>query len=261
MEGTEPESPPNQARAFDYYVGGTDHSSVDREFAAEVDTVLPAMRDLCRSHRRFSWAAVEHLCRAGVRQFLELGSGLPTVDHIHTHAGRHHPDRRVVYVDSDPVVVTHAETLLRDVGGVAVLRADVADAGTVMGSDAVAGTLDLARPVAVLACGVLHYVDDRRASAALTAYRDAVGPGSWRAISHLTADGGRDDLVEWAQHHHAGWSYAPLLRSAPEMDPWLDGFDPVGAGWVSAPDWRPEPSAPSAAETGSGMWGVVARRR
>jgi O-methyltransferase involved in polyketide biosynthesis len=254
------ETPPSMARVFDHYLGGTDNTVLDREYAAEVDTVLPRMGELCRGHRAFSAAAVDHFARAGIDQFLELGAGLPTVDHVHARAFRHHRGARVVYVDNQPVDVEHARSLVAGIAGVSVLRADVGDPTSVLASPEVAATLDLTRPVAVLACGVLHYLDDATALAAVRAYRDAIAAGSGLAISHLTG-ATRPDIHDWATINHGGWSYAPRLRGPDEMAPWLEGFDTVAPGWVSAPHWTPDGPAPGAAEAASGLWGVVARRK
>lgn len=253
------ENPPSVARVFDHYLGGDQNCAVDREFAAEVDTVVPRMGELCRGHRRFSGAAVDHLAAAGIEQFLELGSGLPTVDPVHVRAARHHVSPRVVYVDHSRVDVAHARTLVAGIDGVAVLHADAGDVASVLGSPEVVGTLDLARPVAVLACGILHYLDDAGALAAVRGYRDALVPGSALAVSHLTGDA-RPDVRDWSTINHGGWSYAPRLRGPDEMAPWLEGFEVVGPGWVSAPHWSPDGPATDAVTAGTGLWGVVARR-
>jgi S-adenosyl methyltransferase len=251
---------PVMARVFDHWVGGTDHLDVDREFAREAERVLPAAGELCRDVRTFSWRAVEHLCRAGYDQFLELGSGLPTVDHVHTHAARHHPGRRVVYVDRDAAAVREARRLLAGTEGVEVLRAEIADTAAVLGSPEVAATLDLRRPVAVLAVAILVYLDDDGAAATAAGYRGGTAPGSALVVSHVTGIG-RPDLVAWSEHEHSGRSYAPFLRDPEQMTSWFDGHDLVGPGWCSAPHWVPDGPAPSPAETGSGQWGAVGIRR
>lgn len=253
------ETPPNVARVFDHYLGGGDNTVVDREFAAEVDQVLPGMGALCRGHRRFSAAVVDHWCTEGVDQFLELGSGLPTVDHVHTRARRVHPGARVAYVDRDAVAVAHARRVLGADDGVSVLHADVADAEAVLASPEVRAVLDLARPVGVLAVGVLHYLDDEAAAAAMRVYTGAPVAGSGLAISHLTG-AQRPDIETWATINHGGWSYAPRLRDPAAMQPWLDGFEIVGPGWACALEWTPTGPARGADATGSGLWGVVARR-
>ncbi|MEJ2886493.1 SAM-dependent methyltransferase [Actinomycetospora aeridis] len=254
------ETPPNMARVFDFALGGSENLEVDREFSAEVDAMMPGMSALCRAHRRFSAAVVDHWAADGVDQFLELGSGLPTVDHVHSRARWVHPGARVAYVDWDARTVAHARRLLSGVDGVSVLHADVGDAAAVLTAPEVRDLLDLARPVGVLAVGVLHYLlDDAAAADAVRVYAEALAPGSGLAISHLTSVG-RPDIHTWATMNHGGWSYAPRLRGPDEMSPWLEGFTVVGPGWVSAPHWRPDAPAPGADVTGSGLWGVVARR-
>ncbi|MDD7941533.1 SAM-dependent methyltransferase [Actinomycetospora lutea] len=254
------ETPPNMARVFDFNLGGTENLEVDREFAAEVDAVMPGMNALCRGHRRFSAAVVDHWCAEGIDQFLELGSGLPTVDHVHTRARRAHPGARVTYVDRDRRTVAHARRLLDGEEGVAVLHADVGDAAEVLAAPEVRDVLDLSRPVGVLAVGVLHYLhDDAAAARAVRVYADALAPGSGLAVSHLTSRA-RPDIHEWATMNHGGWSYAPRLREPGDMAPWLEGFTVVGPGWVSAPHWRADGEVPGPDATASGLWGVVARR-
>lgn len=255
------ETPPCEARVFDFYLGGTENVEVDREFAAEVDAVMPGTGALCRGQRRFSAAVVDHWCAEGIDQFLELGSGLPTVDHVHTRARRTHPGARVVYVDRDPRTVAHARRLLADEQGVAVLHADLADAAGVLAAPEVRDVLDLARPVGVLAVGALDWLhDDDTALEAVRAYGGALAPGSGLAVGHLTSTA-HPDLHAWADMDHRGWSIAPRLRDPAEMASWLDGFTVVGPGWASAPHWRADGAVPGAEATGSGLWGVVARRR
>jgi hypothetical protein len=252
------ETPPNMARVFDHYLGGTENTEVDREFAAEVDEVFPAMGALCRGHRRFSASVVDHWSAVGVDQFLELGSGIPTVDHVHVRARRVHPGARVAYVDWDAVTVAHARRLVADDDGVAVLHADAGDARRVLASPEVRSVLDLDRPVGVLAVGVLHYVSDARAAAAVPAYLDGLAPGSRLAVSHLTGTG-RPDIHTWATLNHGGWSYAPHLREPADMASWFEGRELTGPGWACAVAWAPTGPVPGADETRSGLWGVVAR--
>jgi hypothetical protein len=169
-----------------------------------------------------------------------------------------HPGARVSYVDSDPVVVVHARRVVAGEDGVAVLEADVGDAQKVLAAPEVRDVLDLGRPVGLLAVGVLHYLADAVAETAMRDYRAALAPGSGIAVSHLTGVA-RPDIHGWATMNHGGWSYAPRLRDPGDMDPWLAGTEFEGPGWVSAPHWTPDGPAPGPAETGSGLWGVVAR--
>lgn len=249
---------PSAARIFDHFLGGTEHFAVDCEFGDEIDRVAPALSGLCRDTRRFSRAVVRHVAESGIDQFLELGSGLPTVDPVHAVAARHTRAPRVVYVDSDPDTVAHAARLVDGVPRVAVERADLVDVEAVLATAGVGELIDLRLPVAVLAVGVLSALDDEAARAALQGYRDAVAPGSVLAVTQSTGVG-RPDLVAWRDLPHTGWTYAPRLRDPEDMAPWFADTELVGPGWASAPHWTPDSAAPGPAETGSGLWGVVAR--
>ena len=249
---------PSRARIFDHYLGGSDHFRIDCEAADEADQVFPAAEQLCRDHRRFSRAVVRHLCEAGIDQFLELGSGLPTVDHVHTVAARHAPERRVVYVDHDPDTAEHATRLVADEPGVAVECVDATDVSAVLGTPGVRALIDLHRPVAVLAVALLHLIADEAARAMVHGYREAVAPGSAIALSHPTGLA-RPDLTAWRDFPHTGLSVAPILRDPGDMSLWLAGTELVGPGWTSAPEWTPDGPATGPEVTGSGVWGVVAR--
>lgn len=249
---------PSRARIFDHYLGGTDHLRVDCEFGEEADRALPALRQLCRDHRRFSRAVVRHLAEGGIDQFLELGSGLPTVDHVHSVAARYAPGRRVVYVDKDAETVDHAARLVAGEAGVVVEQADATDVAAVLATAGVRELFDLGRPVAVLAVSLLHEATDDAARAAVHGYRDALAPGSALAVSHPTG-AARADLLAWRDMAHTGYTYELRLRDPEDMAPWFDGAELVGPGWVSAPHWTPDGPGPGAGETGSGLWGVVAR--
>ena len=253
------EDPPNLGRVFDLTLGGTEHRQVDREFAAEITEILPSFAELCRGHRRFANAVVDHWCAVGVEQFLELGSGLPTMDHVHQRARRHDRGARVVYVENDEVALARARRLVDGVDGVAVVAGDLTDPAAVLADPGLRAVLDLDRPVGVLACAVLHYVPDAVAAATVAGYRDGTVPGSGLAISCLTDDG-HPALHDWSTTSHEGWSFPPVLRGPADMTPWLEGFSPVGPGWVSAPHWAPTGPVPTPAETGSGLWGVCASR-
>ncbi|PVZ09418.1 SAM-dependent methyltransferase [Actinomycetospora cinnamomea] len=251
---------PNGARIFDHFLGGTDHLVVDCEFADEIDRVVSGMGRLCHDLRRFSRTVVRHLAESGVDQFLELGSGLPTVDPVHAVAARHVTAPRVVYVDRDAEAVALASRIAAGVPGVAVEHADLTDVDAVLATPGVRELVDLRRPVAVLAVGVLSALDDETARATLRRYRDAVAPGSALAVTHPTGRG-RPELVAWRAIPHTGWSYAPALRDPEDMAAWLEGTELVGPGWTSAPEWALDDPAADPEVTGSGLWGVLARVR
>ncbi|MCD2193449.1 SAM-dependent methyltransferase [Actinomycetospora endophytica] len=251
---------PSMARTFDFMLGGSENTPVDREFTEAALDVFPGMPELCRDLRTFSRAVVAHLARHGVDQFLELGSGLPTVRPVHEVAAAAGARPRVVYVDVEERTVRHARRLVEDVDGVAVVRGDVGDAAGILADPDVRATIDLTRPVAVLALGVLHYVGMDVAERSVHAIRDATTPGSALALSAMT-DAGRPDITDWVTYAHQGLSYPPELREPEVMTPWLSGWELVPPGWVSAPDWTADGTdVPGPGQARSGHWGVLATR-
>jgi hypothetical protein len=251
---------PSMARTFDFMIGGSEHIAVDREFTEAALDVFPGMPQLCLDLRAFSRTVVAHLAGRGVDQFLELGSGLPTVRPVHEVAAAAGVAPRVVYVDVEERTVRHARRLVAGTDGVTAVRGDVADLGGVLADPELRATLDLGRPVAVLALGVLHYVAADAAERSLHAVRDACVPGSALALSAMT-DAARPDVADWVAYAHQGLSYPPALRDPDLMAPWLDGWEVQPPGWVSAPHWAAGATGiPGPGETGSGHWGVLATR-
>src|SRR5689334_8693366 len=178
---------PNVARMYDYFLGGSHNFAVDRKAAAAVLAAVPGIRALARQNRNFLRRAVQYLAHQGVRQFLDLGSGIPTVGNVHEIAQRDAPGSRVVYVDIEPVAVSHSRTLLEDNPDTAVAQLDLRRPDQVLDSPEVRDLLDLTRPVAVLAVAVLHFLPDSDDPAGVLArYRDAVAPGSRLVVSHAS---------------------------------------------------------------------------
>ncbi|MCD2190252.1 SAM-dependent methyltransferase [Actinomycetospora soli] len=250
---------PVVARVHDYIVGGSHHRLVDREFAHELVATVPGIDEVIRELLAFRPRVVAHLAARGVDQYLDLGAGLPTVRPTHEVAAAAGLRPRVVYVDNDPDAVAPARELLDGHDGVRVVEGDVGEPGTWW--PAVAAHLDLARPVAVIASAVLHYVDDDAAAATMRTVRESTVPGSTVAIAALSG-GGRPEPRMWTDHRHGGLSYPPRLREPGDMADWLRGYDVVGPGWVAATHWAADVDhAPTPADAGSAYWGVVARRR
>jgi hypothetical protein len=248
------------ARAFDYVIGGSEYTAVDREFIEAALDVFPGLPGLCRDLRVFSRAVVAHLAGRGVDQFLELGSGLPTERPVHEVAAAAGVRPWVVYVDVEERTVGHARRLLAGLDGVTAVCGDVGDAAAILSDPALGATLDLTRPVAVLALGVLHYVSADAAASCLHTIREATVPGSPLAVSAMT-DLARPDITEWVSHAHQGLSYPPALRDPEAMTPWLSGWEVEAPGWVSAPHWTPGGAqVPGPEATRSGHWGVLATR-
>jgi hypothetical protein len=233
---------PSSARVYDYLLGGTSHGAVDRVLAQEMVRTVPLVVEIVRENRSFLRRAVSYLARRGIDQFLDLGSGIPTMGNTHEIARRIVPDARVAYVDVDPVAVTHGELLLGEGAGVSVSRADLRDPEAVLAAPAVTEVLDLDRPVAVLMCSVLHHVPDADDPAGVVAgYLAGVVPGSALVVSHLSGDDPRVDVgaLRALSHAYPGGEVTP--RSAAELDAIIGDVELVDPGLVFAAQWHPEP--------------------
>jgi len=229
---------------YDYYLGGSHNFASDRAAADKVIAAIPDVADGCRANRAFLARAVAHLSAAGIRQFLDIGSGIPTVGNVHEVARVAAPDARVVYVDIDPVAVAHARHLLADDDDVSVVREDLRRPQSILRHPDVVGFLDLDQPVALLLLGVLHFIADAEGPADIVAaFRDALAPGSALALSHGSAESRPREARE-AQTLYRATANPLTMRGHDEVTALFDGFtleDP-GVVWVS--QWRPEPSAP-----------------
>ncbi len=181
---------PSAARVYDYYLGGSHNFAVDREMAREAIADWPELPRIMQDNRAFMRRAVRLCVAAGIDQFLDVGSGIPTAGNVHEVAQAENPAARVVYVDIDPVAVAHARALLADDPRTGVVHADFLDVNAVLDAPDTRTVLDLDRPVALLAVALLHFVgDERRPGEALARYRDALVPGSHLVLSHASADG------------------------------------------------------------------------
>ncbi len=229
---------PQTARIWNYWLGGTDNFPVDRQVGDEIRRAFPQIVDNARASRDFLVRAVGYVTRdAGIRQLLDVGSGLPTADNTHEVAQRIAPESRVVYVDADPFVIAHARELLTSSpeGITDYVGADARDTATVL---AAAGrTLDLDRPVALIMSGILgHVPDDGQAGAMVREYLAALAPGS----HFIALDGARSEEQESAEriwNENANPPY--VLRSRDEFARFFDGLELVEPGVVRAPEWRP----------------------
>ncbi|GAA1356081.1 SAM-dependent methyltransferase [Saccharothrix algeriensis] len=235
-------SRPSIARVYDYWLGGAHNFAVDRAVGDRVLADVPVLREVILNHRAFLRRAVRHLLARGVRQFLDLGSGIPTVGNVHEIAQAVDPTARVVYVDVDPVAVAHSRAILTGNELVGVLRTDVRDAPAVLGSPEVRGLLDLDRPVGVLMVALLHFVPDEEDPPGLVAaYRDAVPPGSYLALSHAGyEDGEWDPAWDEAKRAYDRGVSRMTYRRKQDVEALLKGFDLVAPGVERLPLWRPE---------------------
>ncbi|MQA10206.1 MAG: hypothetical protein GEU98_16960 [Pseudonocardiaceae bacterium] len=235
---------------YDYYLGGSTNFAVDREAAEAGLVAMPHARDYARANRAFMDRAVRYLARAGIDQFLDLGSGIPTVGNVHEVAHRHNPEARVAYVDVEPVAVAHARLLLDDDPRVSVTQADIRQPQQVLAAEGVAGLLDFTRRVAVLAVAVVPFVPDQdEALAVIEAYRRACVPGSFIVVSHISALSASPEQVAAAEGVMARTPTPVRWRHRDEIAELLEGYTLVPPGLVPSPQWNPE-DAPTVEEVG-----------
>ncbi|MEV4508220.1 SAM-dependent methyltransferase [Dactylosporangium sp. NPDC049525] len=229
-------SVPNVARMYDYYLGGYHNFAVDREAAEKILAIFPDTPAAARTNRRFLQRAVRHLAQAGVRQFLDIGTGLPTQGNVHEMT-----DGKVVYVDNDPVAVAQARSLVDGLDRVSVACADLRDPEALLADPHVAEHLDFTEPVAVLMVSILHFVPDEAHPGDLIArLRDATAPGSHLVVSHLTLDGVPAAPAAAGQQVYRQ-SSAPLApRTKAAIAALFDGYELLEPGLVWLGDWRPD---------------------
>jgi hypothetical protein len=236
---------PNVARIYDYILGGKDNFEADRAAAKQILAVIPGGSGPARMNRAFLGRAVHFLAaERGIRQFLDIGSGLPTASNVHEIAQKASPDARVVYVDHDPVVVLHAQAILADrTKGVAAVRGDLRDPAGITASPEVLELIDFAEPVAVLLFAVLHFVLDADGPGALLArFRDVVAPGSALALSHVSDENVDEEAGQAGRAVYRSASAPITPRSRAQIEGFFDGFDLLPPGVVGISHWpAPDP--------------------
>jgi O-methyltransferase involved in polyketide biosynthesis len=274
-----PEAPPGievdkpaAARIYDWYLGGTHNWAVDREFGKRIVKLFPLMRHLALQNREFLGRAVRAALDAGVRQFLDLGSGLPTMGNVHEIVRDRLPEGEraaVVYVDNDPVAAAHTTLLLERqevTDWVGFAGADLRQPMDVVESPVVRRLLNFREPVCLLMVAVLHFMRDADQPGDLVAaYRRRLAPGSLLAISHTTVPTDTDDEVTETAGRivtaYQDTSLALRLRERAEIEPWFGGWPLVEPGLVHPPDWRPERELdPYERRARRYNWAGVARR-
>ncbi|MEV5833540.1 SAM-dependent methyltransferase [Nocardia sp. NPDC052112] len=252
---------PSASRVYDYFVGGMHNFEIDRQLARQIEAFTPNVAETMRANRDLLRRCVRFLVDAGISQFLDIGSGIPTVGNVHEVAHGRDAAARVVYVDIDPVAVAHSRAILDGDPRTAVVQADIGRPDAILADPEVAKLIDFDQPVAVLLLGVLHFLaDDADPLGCVAALRDAVGPGSFLAITHATSDGQPTEVLE-AQQLSGRTSTEIVLRSRDEIAAYFDGWSLVEPGLVQLPLWRPDnPDDIHSAPEESGAYGGVARR-
>ena len=234
---------PSPARIYDYHLGGSHNFAADRQAARQIAEMMPELPLIMRANRAFLFRAVRFLIDAGIRQFLDLGSGIPTVGNVHEIAQQADLGVRVVYVDVDPVAAAHSQTLLAGNDQAAAIQADLRDVPRVLAAPAVRRLIDFTQPVGVLMVAVLHFVPDRDDPAGTVArYRDAVAPGSYLVLSHAAASED-DQSPAGADEATAAYSRRvteATLRTRTQVTDLFTGFDLIDPGVVYVTDWHPD---------------------
>ncbi|MFI9544654.1 SAM-dependent methyltransferase [Streptomyces sp. NPDC052016] len=241
-------SVPHSARIWNYWLGGKDNYPVDEQAGDAYTAVFPGIVTIARSSRAFLRRNITYLVsEAGIRQFLDVGTGLPTADNTHEVAQRIAPEARIVYVDNDPMVLSHARALLYSSpqGATAYVDANVLDTDRILA--AAAETLDFSRPTALILSNILgHVADYDRARSIVTSLMDALPSGSYLSVNDGSL--GVDPVFEQAQSAYNESGAVPyILRSVDEITAYFDGLDLIEPGVVSVPHWRPDPGSPAAA--------------
>jgi hypothetical protein len=231
---------PSAARVYDYFLGGAHNFAVDRQLADMIAAMTPNVGDTMRANRAFLRRVVRFLVGAGITQFLDVGSGIPTVGNVHEVAQQADPSTRVVYVDNDPVAVSHSRAILAGDPRAGVVQADARDTAAILADPETRRLLELDRPVAVLLLGVLHFVPDADDPAGVVArLRHAVPPGSYVALVNVTHEDQPPEVIE-AQKLSGRTGTPIFLRSRAELLDQFAGLTLVEPGLVHLPLWRPD---------------------
>ncbi|MGP3921204.1 SAM-dependent methyltransferase [Nonomuraea sp. 10N515B] len=232
---------PSVARMYDYLLGGKDNFPADREAAAHIIRLSPNAREVARANRAFLGRAVAAVAENGIRQFLDIGTGLPTQENVHQVAGRVSPGSRVVYVDNDPIVLVHARALLAETADTIVVEGDMRDPQAILGNPDVARHLDFGQPLAVLMVAVLHFIpDDDLAQTIVRTVRESLPSGSHLIISHVVVGELDSDVVGEGRDVYRKTSAGNVTpRTREQIAGFFEGLEMLEPGLVSTSDWRP----------------------
>ncbi|GAA2779485.1 SAM-dependent methyltransferase [Saccharopolyspora taberi] len=250
---------PNPARIYDYGLGGHHNFQADREQFEKLLEVDPDARLVVSSNRAFLRRAVQYCLRQGITQFLDLGSGIPTVGNVHEAAHQLNPSARVVYVDNEPVAVAHTRRLLRENPNAAIVQADLRDPEAIFEAPETRRLLDLSQPVALMMVAVLHWVPDAGVAELLERYRSRLAPGSFLAISHLTSEHLPEQMHD-VEEVFAETSEPVTYRPRSQADALFEGFELVPPGVVYTSEWRSEPHEVVHPPERTKIWAAVGRK-
>jgi hypothetical protein len=230
---------PNVARIYDYILGGKTNFEADRVAAARLLQIAPDAAQAAADNRKFLGHAVQFLARdAGIMQFLDIGSGLPSLGNVHEVAQEHEKHARVAYVDYDPVVISHASALLAMEGRVIAVQGDLRQPGDIIENPGLRELIDFTRPVAITLVAILHFLEGQAAYEAGEYLKSVMAPGSYLAISHATQDAAKEGEADEVTGVYEQASASLHLRTQEEISRFLDGLELVPPGVVEAGNWR-----------------------
>jgi hypothetical protein len=231
----------NAARMYDYFLGGYHNFEVDRKVADQAAAVWPDMPLVMRANRAFLHRAVRFLSAQGIDQFLDIGSGIPTIGNVHEVAHEANPAARVVYVDEDPVAVAHSRAILRGNAGATIIQADARQPERILNHPEASRRLDLGEPLGVLVVALLHFIaEDEDAYRLVRVLRDAVASGSYLVIAHASGENLSRDMLDQLDRIYRNTPTPVKLRSRAAIERFFDGLEPVEPGLVYIPLWRPD---------------------
>jgi hypothetical protein len=232
---------PHPARMYDAYLGGKDNYPVDREAVRQVLKAAPEVRGIAVANRAFLRRAVRFLvAEAGIRQIIDIGTGIPTAGNVHEVANEVAPGTRVVYVDNDPIVHVHANALLTGNGSTGIVLADLREPEAILAHPVTRALIDFTQPIGLLLVAILHFMpDEDNPRRIVNVLRDALPPGSYLALSHITGDFRTEAAQQVAGVYNQATSTA-TLRSHAQVAAFFDGWDLAEPGLVQVPLWRPD---------------------
>jgi hypothetical protein len=253
---------PSVARMYDYYLDGKDNFASDREAAENVIKAVPGIREMARANRAFLSRAVTEIAGHGVRQFLDIGSGLPTQENVHQVVHRTTPEARVVYVDNDPIVMAHGRALLEDNPYTTVIQADMREPKALLDHPEIRARIDFDQPVAVLLLAMIHFIpDDEAAATTIAEVRKKLVPGSYLMLSHGYAGNLPEETIAEGKGAYRSTSAGSVtLRTPAHLAAYTDGLEVLDPGIVPVQAWRPEFEGDAEYDLGKpAILGVVAR--
>ncbi|GAA4618601.1 SAM-dependent methyltransferase [Saccharopolyspora hordei] len=238
-EGVDLETP-SAARVYDFYLGGAHNFEVDRELGRKAIAAVPHLKEIAVNNRAFLRRAVRYCLDQGVRQFLDIGAGIPTAGNVHEIAQAVDPETRVVYVDNEPVAVAHSRAILDGNDKATIVQADALEVESVLDAPETQGLLDFSQPIAVMMVALLHFVpESAKPREVIRQYHERLAPGSHIVVSHVTGDhdpASAQALVDLYQNS----SNPGTLRSRDEVAELVSDFELVEPGVVHVPEWHPD---------------------